>query len=501
MSSPSADAFAQWRQRAESLNIRSQAFIDGRFTDALDGRRFDCVSPIDGRVIAQVAEGGAADIDRAVAAARRAFEDRRWAGLAPARRKAVLLAFADQVARHAEELALLESLDMGKPISDALSVDSPATARCLRWYGEAVDKLYGEIAPTADDTIATITREPLGVVGVVVPWNFPMIMAAWKIAPALAAGNSVVLKPAEQSPLTALRLAELAAEAGIPAGVFNVVPGFGPVAGQALGLHPDVDGAFFTGSTEVGKLFLHYSSQSNMKRIGLECGGKSAHIVMDRCQDLEAAASAAAGAIFFNQGEMCTAGSRLVLHKAVKDQVLERLVALAAGYSPGHPLHPATTMGALVDHRHAERVLGYVDKGRAEGARVVCGGERAEPVPGGAYVQPTIFDQVTPKMTIAREEIFGPVLAVLTVDSEEEAIAVANDSDYGLAAAVWSDDVSQLHRMTRRLRAGVVYANCYDADDLTVPFGGFKQSGIGRDKSLHAFDKYTELKSTWLRLR
>ncbi len=497
----SADGFAQWCQRAEALSIRAQAFIDGRFVDAADGKRFDCVSPIDGRVLAQVAEGAAADIDRAVAAARQAFEDRRWAGLAPARRKAVLLAFAERIALHAEELALLESLDMGKPISDALAVDSPATARCLRWYGEAVDKLYDEIAPTADDTIATITREPLGVVGVVVPWNFPMIMAAWKIAPALAAGNSVVLKPAEQSPLTALRLAELAAEAGLPAGVFNVVPGFGPVAGKALGLHPDVDGAFFTGSTEVGKLFLHYSSQSNMKRIGLECGGKSAHIVMDRCGDLDAAARAAAGAIFFNQGEMCTAGSRLVLHRAVKEQVLDRLVALAADYSPGHPLHPATTMGALVDHRHAERVLGYVNKGRAEGARLVSGGERAEPVPGGAYVQPTIFDQVTPAMTIAREEIFGPVLAVLTVDSEDEAIRVANDSDYGLAAAVWSDDVNQLHRMTKRLRAGVVYANCYDADDLTVPFGGFKQSGIGRDKSLHAFDKYTELKSTWLRLR
>lgn len=493
--------FDDWHRRAAGLTIRSRAFIDGAFTDALDGRRFACVSPIEGKVIAEVAECSAADIDRAVAAARRAFEDRRWAGLAPSKRKAVLLAFADRIEAHAEELALLESIDMGKPISDAIAIDSPAAARCLRWYGEAVDKLYGEVAPTGDDTLATVTREPLGVVGVVVPWNFPMIMAAWKIAPALAAGNSVVLKPAEQSPLSALRLAELAHQAGIPAGVFNVVPGFGPVAGKAIGLHRDVDGAFFTGSTEVGKLFLEYSGRSNMKRLGLECGGKSAHIVLDSCADLEAAAQAAAGAIFFNQGEMCTAGSRLVVHKAVKSRLLERIVALSETYKPGHPLNPATTMGPLVDEAQTRRVLGYVEAGKAEGARLVAGGRRVLEELGNCYVEPTIFDEVAPSMRIAREEIFGPVLSVITVSSADEAVTVANDSDYGLAAAVWSDDVNTLHNVTRRLRAGVVYANCYDADDITVPFGGFKQSGIGRDKSLHAFDKYTELKSTWLRLR
>lgn len=503
MAKPStpAPSFDDWRRRAASLTIRSQAFIDGAFVDALDGKRFNCVSPIDGKVIAEVAECSAADVDRAVAAARRAFEDRRWAGFAPSKRKAILLAFATLVQEHAEELALLESLDMGKPISDAIAVDSPATARCIRWYGEAVDKLYDEIAPTDDNNIATITREPLGVVGVVVPWNFPMIMAAWKIAPALAAGNSVVLKPAEQSPLTALRLAELAHQAGIPAGVFNVVPGFGPVAGKAIGLHSDVDGAFFTGSTEVGKLFLQYSGQSNMKRIGLECGGKSAHIVLDSCAHLEDAAQAAAGAIFFNQGEMCTAGSRLVVHKAVKDKLLERIVAISQSYKPGHPLDPATAMGALVEESHAKRVLSYVEAGKADGARLVTGGKRACEDLSACYVEPTIFDNVTPNMRIAREEIFGPVLSVITVESAEEAVKVANDSEYGLAAAVWSDDVNALHKTTRALRAGVVYANCYDADDITVPFGGFKQSGIGRDKSLHAFDKYTELKSTWLRLR
>jgi len=503
MAQPSTPAptFDVWRQRAAELSIRSNAFIDGAFVEARDGKRFDCVSPIDGKVIASVAECGVADIDRAVAVARAAFEDRRWAGFAPAKRKAILLAFAQLVQDHAQELALLECLDMGKPISDAIAVDSPATARCIRWYGEAIDKLYDEVAPTGDDSIATITREPLGVVGVVVPWNFPMIMAAWKIAPALAAGNSVVLKPAEQSPLTALRLAELAHEAGIPAGVFNVVPGFGPVAGKAIGMHKDVDGAFFTGSTEVGKLFLQYSGLSNMKRIGLECGGKSAHIVLDNCSDLEAAAQAAAGAIFFNQGEMCTAGSRLVVHKAVKDKLVERIAELAAAYQPGHPLNPATTMGALVDEKHARHVLGYVEAGKADGARLVTGGKQVLQDIGNCYVQPTIFDNVTPSMRIAREEIFGPVLSVITVESADEAVKVANDSDFGLAAAVWSDNVNELFSVTRRLRAGVVYANCYDADDITVPFGGFKQSGIGRDKSLHAFDKYTELKSTWLRLR
>lgn len=490
-----------WRKRAEALEIRSQAFIGGRFTDALDGRRFDCISPIDGRIVAQVAECSDADVDRAVAAAREAFEDRRWCGQSPAKRKAVLLAFAQSVEDHAGELALLETIDMGKPISDALSVDAPAAARCLRWYAEAVDKVYGEVAPTADNVLATITREPLGVVAVVVPWNFPMIMTAWKIAPALAAGNSVVVKPAEQSPLTALRLAELAAEAGLPDGVLNVVPGFGPVAGRALGLHGDVNGAFFTGSTEVGKLFLQYSGQSNMKRIGLECGGKSAHIILDSCSDLDTAAQAAAGAIFFNQGEMCTAGSRLVLQRGIHDKVMELLVAHAAAYRPGDPLSPATTMGALVDEQHTRRVLDYVEIGKGEGARLVTGGARSRVESGGCYVEPSIFDGVSNHMRIAREEIFGPVLSVITVEDAQEAVAVANDSDYGLAAAVWSDDVNVLHQVTRRLKAGVVYANCYDADDITVPFGGFKQSGIGRDKSLHALEKYTELKSTWLRLR
>lgn len=493
-----------WSSRAALLvakGIEGRAFIDGQFTDAADGTAFEAYSPIDGRLLTRVAAGSAADVDRAVAAARRAFTDRRWAGKSPAQRKRILLAFADLITQNRDELALLETLDMGKPISDSLAVDVRATADCFRWYAEAIDKVYDEVAPTAENTLATITREPLGVVAAVVPWNFPMIMAAWKLAPALAAGNSVVLKPAEQSSLTALKLAALAQQAGLPDGVFNVVPGLGASAGKAIGLHMDIDGVFFTGSTEVGKYFLQYSGQSNMKKVGLECGGKSAHIILEDCGDLDAAATAAAEAIFFNQGEMCTAGSRLVVHRAVKDAVVERIRAHAETVQPGDPLDPATRMGALVDENHTRTVLGYIDAGRADGARVVTGGGRARSDSGGCYVQPTIFDNVTNSMRIAREEIFGPVLSVITVDSAEEAVQVANDSIYGLAAAVWSDNVNTINRVARSLRAGVVYMNCYDADDITTPFGGYKQSGIGRDKSLHAFDKYTELKTSWLRLR
>ncbi|MBF9232603.1 aldehyde dehydrogenase [Microvirga alba] len=493
-----------WRTRAErviSASIEGRAFIDGRYRGAVSGEIFSAVSPVDGRVLAEVAACDAADVDLAVVAARRAFEDGRWSRLSPARRKEALLAFAQLILDNRDELALLETLDMGKPISDSLAIDVSATARCFKWFAEAIDKVYGEVAPTADDVRATITREPLGVVAAVVPWNFPMIMAAWKLAPALATGNSVILKPAEQSSLTALRLAALAQEAGLPNGVFNVVPGAGASAGRAVGLHPDIDGVFFTGSTEVGKYFLQYSGQSNLKKIGLECGGKSAHIILDDCGSLDVAADTAAGAIFFNQGEMCTAGSRLIVHEAVKDRVLDRVVSQMDGYRPGDPLNPDTRMGALVDEAHTEKVLGYIKIGQAEGAKLVRGGGRARQDSGGCYVEPTVFDDVRNSMRIAREEIFGPVLSVIKVKSAEEAVAVANDSIYGLAAAVWSDNVNIIHRVARSLRAGVVYMNCYDADDITVPFGGYKQSGIGRDKSLHAFDKYTELKTCWMQLR
>jgi 4-guanidinobutyraldehyde dehydrogenase/NAD-dependent aldehyde dehydrogenase len=489
-----------WRARAAALSINGQAFIDGRYVAAASGATFDCVSPIDGRVIARVASTDQPDVDRAVTAARRAFERGVWAKQPPRERKRVLQRFAQLILEHQEELALLETLDMGKPISDSLAVDIPATARCIAWYGEAVDKVYDEVAPTAHDALALITREPIGVVAAIVPWNFPLIMAAWKIGPALAAGNSFILKPSEKSPLTAIRIAALATESGIPDGVFNVLPGYGHTAGQALALHMDVDCIGFTGSTRTGKLMLQYSGQSNMKRVWLECGGKSPNIILADCPDLDRAAETAASAIFFNQGEMCTAASRLVIEDKVRDRVLEKVVEASRRMPPGDPLDAATRLGAIVDDIQMKTVLGYIDAGRSEGAQVLAGGRRALEETGGCYVEPTVFSDVRPDMRIAREEIFGPVLAAITVKDAEEAVRVGNGVEYGLAAAVWTRDITKAHRIARALRAGMVYVNCYDADDITVPFGGFKQSGTGRDKSLHAFDKYTELKTTWIDL-
>jgi acyl-CoA reductase-like NAD-dependent aldehyde dehydrogenase len=491
---------AQWQAKATTLRFRTQAFIDGRYVDAQSGATFDNVNPANGKVFAKVAATDAADVDLAVKAARRAFDAGKWSRAAPAERKRVLLKLAELIETNADELALTETLDMGKPIRDSQRIDIPATARCFRWYGEAIDKVYDEVAPTARDTLALITREPMGVVGAVVPWNFPLIMASWKLAPALVTGNSVVLKPSEKSPLTALRLAELAMEAGLPPGVLNVLPGFGETAGKALALHEDVDCIAFTGSTGVGKQIMQYAGQSNMKRVWLECGGKSPNIVMGDAPDLDAAATAAAWGIFFNQGEMCSAASRLLVDRSIKDAFLEKLIAVGNTLQPGDPLDPQTKMGAIVDKTQFERVLGYIDIGRKDGASIRLGGERARAESGGYFVAPTVFDGVNGNMRIAQEEIFGPVLATLSFQGEEEALAIANGVIFGLVAAVWTRDVRTAHRMARALRAGTVYVNCYDADDITVPFGGFKQSGMGRDKSLHALDKYTELKTTWMSL-
>ena len=489
-----------WRELAATFAPRTHAFIDGKYQPALSGATFDCVNPANGQVIAQIASCDAADVDAAVASARRAFDAGHWSRRAPAARKKVMLRFAELIRKHREELALTETMDMGKPITDSLKIDIPAAANCIAWYAEAIDKVYDEVAPTPYDSLALITREPAGVVGAIVPWNFPLLMATWKLGPALATGNSVVLKPSEKSPLTALRVAELALEAGLPEGVLNVVPGFGYTAGEALALHMDVDCVAFTGSTRVGKLMLEYSGRSNMKRVWLECGGKAPNVVLGDVADIERAANAAAFGIFFNQGEMCSAASRLVVHESVRDAMLEKIVEIGRSLAPGDPLDPKTRLGAIVDQVQLNTVMGYIESGKNEGAEVRLGGNRARPESGGYFVEPTVFANVNPQMKIAREEIFGPVLSTITFKEVDEAIRIANDVSYGLTAAVWSRNITTAHRVAKSLRAGTVYVNCYDADDITVPFGGFKQSGNGRDKSLHAMDKYTELKTTWIDL-
>ncbi|ROL80284.1 aldehyde dehydrogenase PuuC [Pseudomonas chlororaphis] len=491
---------SDWEQRFQSLTLEGRAFIDGQYCHAASAATFECISPVDGRFLANVASTDEADANRAVQVARRAFESGVWSRKAPAERKRVLIRFADLILEHQEELALLETLDMGKPIGDSLSIDVPATANAIRWNAEAIDKIYDEVAATPHDQLGLVTREAAGVVAAIVPWNFPLIMASWKFAPALAAGNSFILKPSEKSPLTAIRIAQLALDAGIPKGVFNVLPGYGHTVGKALALHMDVDVLAFTGSTAVGKQLLVYSGQSNMKRVWLEAGGKSPNVVFADAPDLRAAAEAAASAIAFNQGEVCTAGSRLLVERSIREQFIPLLVEALKVWKPGHALDPATRVGALVDQRQLENVLRYIGIGKEQGGQLLAGGARTLESTGGLYVEPTIFDGVTNAMIIAREEIFGPVLSVISFDTEEEALTIANDSIFGLAAGVWTSNLSRAHRFARGLRAGSVWVNQYDGGDMTAPFGGFKQSGNGRDKSLHAFDKYTELKATWIKL-
>lgn len=489
-----------YRSRIEALSYRNQAFIDGKYVDAASGRSFDCISPIDGRVLTSVASCDKEDVNRAVAAARAAFESGKWSENSPSRRKRTLLKFASLIDKHKEELALLETLDMGKPITQSLSVDMRAVVHTVQWYAEAVDKMYDEIAPRQPKSLSLITREPIGIVAAVVPWNFPLMMAAWKFAPALAAGNCVIVKPAEQSPLTALRVAELAAEAGVPEGVFQVLPGFGETAGQALGVHPDIDMVAFTGSTEVGKLFLRYSGESNMKHVSLECGGKSPNIVFADAADLDRAAKETATGVFYNSGQVCTAATRLLVQKDIHDAFMEKVFGYARKWQPGDPLDPDTLMGSMVDKDQMDRVMSYIDVGREEGASLALGGKPVRKETGGYYVEPTVFDAVANDMRIAQEEIFGPVLSTITFEDPEEAVKIANASIYGLQASLWTRDIDKAHKVARALRAGTVIVNNTDGGDITVPFGGYKQSGIGRDKSLHALEKYTQLKHTFIQL-
>lgn len=489
-----------WHERRKALRLNGQAFIAGAYCSASSGATFDCVSPIDGQVITTVVACQQEEVDLAVENARAAFGRGTWAQAPASERKQCLLRFAALIAERQQELALLETIDMGKPIALSHEDDLPGVVDTLCWYAEAIDKVYDEIAPKKKNAFAMITREPIGVVAVVVPWNFPLLMAAWKFAPALAAGNSVILKPAEQASLSAIRIAELAVIAGIPEGVFNVLPGLGEVTGKALGLHPGVDCVAFTGSTEVGKLFLQYAGQSNMKSVSLECGGKSPNVVFADAADLDRVAKESVSGIFYNAGQVCSAASRLVVESSVKDELLEKIITLAQSMVPEDPLLVTTQLGPLVDKVQMERVLKYIDLGLKGGASLCCGGRQVLQASGGYYVEPTIFEGVKSFMSIAQEEIFGPVLSVITFETEAEAVQIANDSVYGLSAAVWTQDISRAHRVAASIRSGSVQVNTFEGGDITVPFGGFKQSGFGRDRSLHALDKYSQLKTTWVAL-
>ena len=486
-----------WQAAADELNIEGRAFINGQMTDALSGETRPSINPATGVKLADVANCGAEDADLAVGHARAAFDSGIWSTMAPVDRKMVLVRWAELIEEHAEEFALLECLDVGKPISDTTGVDVPSAVRTIRWSGEAVDKVYDEIAPTGPQSLALVQRLPLGVITAIVPWNFPLSTTAWKLAPSLATGNSVILKPASNTPLTAIRIAALAAEAGLPAGVLQVLPGPGSSLGRHLATHMGIDGMTFTGSTIVGKQLMGYSGQSNLKRTFLELGGKSPNIVFADA-NLKKAANMAAVAVFYNGGQTCTAGTRLIMEESIKDQFLEMVIERAKSWLPGNPLDPATRMGPMIDEGQFNTVANYVDIGRNEGAQLMFGGGRVLAESGGHYHEPTVFSDVTDDMQIAREEIFGPVLSALTFTTAEQAVEIANNSIYGLAGAVWSNNINTAHKVAAAVRVGTMGINNYFGGDITVPFGGFKQSGNGRDKSIHAFNDYTELKTTWI---
>ena len=495
--------FHEWEALAEQAKKQAETrlFIDGTYVDAIAGGCFETINPANGEVIAEMSEGTPDDIDRAVASAKAAFKSGCWSRIAPRDRMEVLYSFARLIDEHAGELAILETLDMGKPIADVIEVDIPACIDTIRFMAEAVDKIEGSVTNTDNDSMHLVIREPLGVVGCISPWNYPLLMATWKIAPALAAGNTVVLKPAEQSPMSCLLLAELFSRAGGPDGVFNVVNGMGETAGRALALHQDVAKISFTGSTEVGKLILQYAGQSNMKRVALECGGKSPQIFMADLPDLGAAVEAAYNGIYANMGEVCTAGSRLLVERPIYDEFIQRFIAEGQhAYQPGDPLNPAINMGPLIDRGSQQRVLGMIEAGKQEGAVLHFGGNAPEGLESGAYVNPTLFGQVDNKMSIAQQEIFGPVASVIPFDGAPEAISIANDSIYGLAAGIWTGDINKAFRLVKNIEAGIVWVNSYEDGDMTQPFGGYKQSGQARDKCLESLKSYTQSKSAWFRL-
>ena len=486
---------AEYQAIARELILPSNAFVDGAFRPALSGERFASYNPATGEVLSNMAACAEADVDFAVAKARQAFEQGQWRCKPPSERKAVLIRLGKLMQRHKTELAVLESLESGKTIRDCARIDIPESIHAIQWHAELIDKLYDQSAPVGEDAMAMVLREPIGVVAAVLPWNFPLLMLAWKIGPALAAGNSVIVKPAEQTSMTALRVAELAYEAGVPAGVLNVVPGLGPSVGEPLGRHGDVDMLSFTGSTETGKRFLRYSADSNLKKVVLECGGKNPVVVFDDAEDLDLVAEHVVNGAFWNMGENCSASSRLIVHEAVKEALLGRILAKTREWRTGDPLNPANQLGALIDGEHFQKVCSYLDTGKAESHIWLAGRVRE------GFVEPSILEPHSNDSPLLKDEIFGPVLSVLGVRSNDEAIRLANDTHYGLSAAVFSANIKGALRAARAIRAGTVTVNCFGEGDISTPFGGYKQSGFGgRDNSVHAHDQYTELKTIWVDL-
>ena len=477
----------------KKLNFQTKAIIGGRSVDAISGKTFETFNPANGNVLAKIARCEKADADAAVEAARNAFENGPWPKMSPAERKVILQRFATLIEAHTDELAELEAMEAGKPISDCIEIDLPETIGTIRWHAEAADKIYDQLSPSGPGVVSMIVREPIGVVAAILPWNFPLMMAAWKLGPILAEGNTAILKPAEQTSMSTIRLAQLGTEAGIPDGVINVVPGFGEEVGKALGEHMAIDCVGFTGSTEIGRMFLRYSADSNLKRVLLECGGKNPLVVMPVVADH------AANSIFWNMVENCSSNSRVLIHSSLKDEFIELLIERARDWVIADPLDSACRLGPLIEEEHMKKVLSHIEKAKKEGAKLVYGGNRVMTDSGGYFIEPTIFDEVNPKMSIAKEEIFGPVLAILTFETPEEGIAMANDTDYGLTASVFSASNKTAHNAARQIRAGTVSVNCYGEGDVSTPFGGFGLSGFGgRDKSLAAHDQYCELKTIWM---
>ena len=483
-------------KKVSELTIETRAFIGGQYVDAKSGKTFDRVAPMDGKVYASIASCNEDDVNEAVAIAKQKYNEGVWRDMPFAKRAEILKNIGKLIRENVDEMALLEVLDVGKTYDNAVG-EITGVSKTYEYYGSWADKMYDQVAPTDGLHEAILKRVPLGVVGAIVPWNYPMVITAWKIAPALLAGNSVILKPAEQSSLNAIFLAKLIKQAGVPDGVFQVITGMGEETGKPMALHNDIDAIGFTGSSEVGKLMLQYSGQSNMKRVGLECGGKTAQVVFSDA-NLDYAAEQIAWSIYYNQGQTCHAGSRLVVHKDVKDTMIEKIKKVAMEQIPyGHPFDENSQAGAMIEQQHMEKVLNHIENAKKEGGKVVFGGNRICEETGGFYVEPTIIDEMDTNKTECQTEIFGPVLSVISFDTEEQALEIANDTIYGLGAAVWTADMAVGKRMTNGLVAGTVWWNDFDQSGLFTPFGGFKQSGQGRDRSHLAYEKYTDIKVVW----